>query len=505
MKSFRTSNSNYVDQVGADGGIYKQFNERLAFLIDEFYSLPREMFPCLSPSSYISCNSISNLKFAIAVSGGADSVCLALLMKQFVGLFPGRGVTLSCIIIDHGLRSESTQEAETVKATLIKHGFQVALLKIEWSDGAIPLTNVMKIARDKRYSLLVNYCKANRIDILLTGHNKDDQAETVLMRILRGSGVDGIAGIPEISWRQDICIMRPLLRISRAEIEQIVTSSDYGLWVSDRTNSHEKYDRVRIRNLIRNKDCLFGMRPERLIGRLTSVSSNAQRASSCLRKCAREQFLRLCFPSQCGTGLFLPALSFAKLHEEIGLRVLTYAIYASSGVERALRFASLKRLYERLVSPKQVFGWICTIGGCEIKFIRGERENLVFFVREYKCISDELLSLQPGEWSVWDGRFRVMIDKEDFAVTRLRREWWPLIKPRLHRLSSIEVSKWNERYVIYGNDLISVDSLDVRVSIKDKMYELFSNEMCEKTQKVQLQGIYKAIFIQPIFLKKEIV
>ena len=129
--------------------------------------------------------------WALAVSGGSDSVALMLLAQTVhKGSTPHHVVT-----VDHGIRPEAKKEAERVKQWADKYGLPHSTLVS--TDSALAEKPVQARARAVRYQLLADYCRDHNIPTLLTGHTQDDQAETILMRMSQGSGLDGLAGMKE--------------------------------------------------------------------------------------------------------------------------------------------------------------------------------------------------------------------------------------------------------------------------------------------------------------------
>src|SRR5688572_57275 len=152
---------------------------------------------------------------ALAVSGGSDSTALMVLFAdwlQRVGVPAGRHLVLT---VDHGLRADSGVEAQQVAAQASRLGFRHATLI--W-EGEKPSTGVQAAARKARYRLMRDHLAAHGIGTLLTAHTRDDQAETLLMRLARGSGLDGLAGIapsvdlpPGPGGAAALHVLRPLL------------------------------------------------------------------------------------------------------------------------------------------------------------------------------------------------------------------------------------------------------------------------------------------------------
>ena len=184
---------------------------------------------------------------AVAVSGGPDSLALAYLTKCYS---LKNKIKVKYYLINHKLRKESSLEAETVKKLLKKFDIQCSILN--W-NGKKPSKNIQAIARDKRYSLLANECKKNNIKYLLLGHHLNDLLENFLIRIVRGSGLNGLISFSKSTkYRgQDLNIIRPLLNLEKKDLHY-VTNEVFSDFVKDPSNINEDYKRTRIRNLLQS-------------------------------------------------------------------------------------------------------------------------------------------------------------------------------------------------------------------------------------------------------------
>jgi len=182
---------------------------------------------------------------AVAVSGGPDSLALTYLTKCYS---LKNKIKVKYYIINHMLRKESTLEAETVKQVLKKIDIQCTILK--W-NGKKPSKNIQATARDKRYSLLANECKKNNITHLLLGHHLNDLFENFLIRIVRGSGLNGLISFSKnTKYRgQDLNIIRPLLNLEKKDLLYI-SNEVFSFFVKDPSNINKDYKRTRIRNLL---------------------------------------------------------------------------------------------------------------------------------------------------------------------------------------------------------------------------------------------------------------
>lgn len=176
-------------------------------------------------------------RIGVALSGGPDSLALLLLASA---AFPD-GVAAATI--DHGLREESASEASQAWKACAAVGVPHRIIRVIVARRA----SVQAAAREARYAALADWASEERVTVLLTAHHLDDQAETLLMRLKRGSGVGGLAGV-RARTRLDngLLLCRPLLSWRRSELAGIVEASGLAA-VEDPSNSNEAYDRVRIR------------------------------------------------------------------------------------------------------------------------------------------------------------------------------------------------------------------------------------------------------------------
>ena len=152
----------------------------------------------------------------IAVSGGPDSTALLVMVAEWA---KRRGKTrIEAATVDHGLRPESADEAKAVAALCARLGVGHRIL--HWK-GAKPTSRLQERAREARYRLLVDHAKAIGADVVMTAHHADDQAETVLFRLLRGSGVAGLRGMDIITTRDGMTIARPLIALEEARSHRL--------------------------------------------------------------------------------------------------------------------------------------------------------------------------------------------------------------------------------------------------------------------------------------------
>ncbi|SEP05872.1 tRNA(Ile)-lysidine synthase [Rhodospirillales bacterium URHD0017] len=177
---------------------------------------------------------------AVAVSGGRDSLALALLAHGWAATRGGRIVGL---IVDHALRPESTAEAATTEARLRNLGCDAEILR--WSEVK-PRAGLQEAARAARYRLLREACRRRGILHLLVAHHADDQDETVAMRAARQSGADGLAGMSAAIELPEVRLLRPLLGVSRSRLTATLLVRGVP-WLDDPSNADPRFERARLR------------------------------------------------------------------------------------------------------------------------------------------------------------------------------------------------------------------------------------------------------------------
>jgi len=185
-----------------------------------------------------------NENFTVAVSGGPDSLALTFLAKIYsIKNF----LNVKYFIVDHKLRKNSTTEAKNVKKLLKK--FSINLNILTW-NGTKPKKNIQSIARDKRYKLLVNETKKFKIRNILLGHHLDDLFENFFIRILRGSGLNGLVSLDQKTQNEKVNLIRPLLNFDKKDLIY-VSKYIFGSFVEDPSNEDDKFKRIKIRNFLK--------------------------------------------------------------------------------------------------------------------------------------------------------------------------------------------------------------------------------------------------------------
>ena len=183
-----------------------------------------------------------NNKFILGLSGGIDSMALLHLIKNFID--DKKNVSINCmpIIIDHNLREDSEKESKEVKKISQNLGFDTQIKKITLAK---PNGNIQNWARKQRRDILFQNCLELSANLIL-GHHFDDQAETLFMRFARGSALDGLLGMKEITSWNGILIIRPLMSYNKKQIKNYVRNKKIN-YFEDYSNKNDKFERVKTR------------------------------------------------------------------------------------------------------------------------------------------------------------------------------------------------------------------------------------------------------------------
>ena len=257
----------------------------------------------------------------LAVSGGPDSVALMWLMARWRRAL-ARGPSLVAVTIDHGLREASAREARDVKR--LAHSLGLVHHTMRWR-GVKPKTGLPAAARAARYRLLAKAAQDHGASHILTAHTSDDQAETLLMRLLRGSGIAGLAAMARQSPRHGVVLARPLLQVPKARLVATLARAKI-TYADDPTNRDPHFTRPRLRALMPQLAAEGG--DAKNLARLATRLARANAAVEVLADGA-ERYLALrhrdVSPVNPDAKLFDFA-AFTAIPEEIRLRLLQRAI-----------------------------------------------------------------------------------------------------------------------------------------------------------------------------------
>ena len=325
---------------------------------------------------------------AIGVSGGADSVALALLAH---GWARARGGTVDALTVDHGLRPEAAREAAQVGTWLSDRGIRHRILA--WV-GPRPQRGVQAAARAARYGLLEGWCAEQGVLHLLLAHHRNDQAETLLLRLARGSGLDGLAGMAAAVEHAACRVLRPLLGVPRTRL--VATLEAVGQrWIDDPSNQDRTYARSRLRQRLAALD-----EPEVMAERLAAAAARLGTNRAALEGDVAALLARVAVIHPAGF-LRLDAAGLVAAPEEVGLRTLATVLTMVGGGNHPPRLERLARLYRLLPDG---LGGGRTLGGCRILARRGG----VLVSREPAAVARPVPA-PPGSTIAWDGRFRLSL------------------------------------------------------------------------------------------------
>ena len=327
---------------------------------------------------------------ALAVSGGSDSTALMWLAARWACSLP-RAPRLTVLTVDHGLRAEAAGEARKVVAWAKALGLDAHILT--WT-GARPQSGLQAKARELRYGLMRDWCLAHGASLLVTAHTREDQAETFLMRLARGSGIRGLSAM-----RADepgpLMLERPLLETSRGDLRATLAAAGQD-WIEDPSNQDERFERVRLRQALPMLAAL-GLTP----AAMARSAARLERALVAIDGLCRDFLARHVEVRPEGFAMIeLPA--FHKLDEEVAIQLLERLLGLLGGGDAPPRLMAVEALHHWLKS-----------GGTEARTLAGcrlaQRKRHLLIGREAGRISRSPVALAAGESLLWDNRFRISI------------------------------------------------------------------------------------------------
>jgi tRNA(Ile)-lysidine synthase len=293
--------------------------------------------------------------FIVAVSGGPDSLALSFLAKIFS---IKKLLNVKYLIVDHKLRKESTSEAKYVQKVLKNYSINLKILT--W-NGVKPKKNIQSIARDKRYELLIDEAKKIDLKNILLGHHLDDLFENFFIRILRGSGLNGLISLDKKIKKDGVNLIRPLIDMDKKDLIYI-SKNIFGSYVDDPTNQDDKYKRVKVRNFLKQLN-LEGLDRNKFFLTIKNlkianenikfyVKKNLSKNVTFLKK-KQKAILKESFLLQSDEVLFR---SFVELIQIIGSK---YYPVRGKKIDKIIQLINLKSSFK------------VTLGGCVIKKVNG--------------------------------------------------------------------------------------------------------------------------------------
>jgi tRNA(Ile)-lysidine synthase len=301
---------------------------------------------------------------AVAVSGGSDSLALMHLLADWAR--STKSAPPLVLSVDHGLRRESAGEAKAVRRWAKALGLRCEILAVK---GAKPKSDIEAWARQARLSLMGASLAKHRLATLYLAHHEDDQAETFLLRLARGSGLDGLSAMQKLApfphpAFAELTLARPLLAIPRAALQGYLKARKQD-WLEDPMNSEARFARSRIRALLPLL-AEAGLSAHR-IGDAAAHLARAREALELATAAVLARALR-----QQGDVLLLDSVALAAAPREIGLRALAALLKTVSGAAYRPRFEALDSLFGRIKAAaatpggRGVLGGGATLHGCRI-------------------------------------------------------------------------------------------------------------------------------------------
>jgi tRNA(Ile)-lysidine synthase len=393
----------------------------------------------------------SRPRIAVAVSGGSDSMALTLLAAAWSRRCGGETVALT---VDHGLRAEAAAEARQVGRWLKAHGIAHRILR--WNPPAALSGGMQAAARDARYRLLTGWCRRHRVLHLALAHQQEDQAETFLLRLSRGSGLDGLAAMAAVAERDGVRLIRPLLPVARARLRATLAAARQG-WIDDPSNDNPAHARIRMRRLL---PALAGDGLD--APRLAATATHVGRARAVIddRVAALLAAAAAVFPA--GYVRLDPQL-LRSAPAEIALRALARCLVAVGGADYVPRLERLERLHRAIRDA--ALGGGATLAGCRLLPRRG-----ALLVCREPAMATEEVALAPGAAVLWDGRFEVrMVAGKTAAAAplilrRLGAAGWAALAARdsaLRRHPIPPPARPTLPALWAGSDLVAVPHLDI--------------------------------------------
>jgi len=293
---------------------------------------------------------------AVAVSGGGDSLALMHLLAAWAR--KTRRVRPVVLSVDHALRKSSAREARQVAAWARKAGLKAEVLTVK---GPVPKSDIEARAREARFSLMGAWMAKHKIATLYVGHTEDDQAETFLLRLARGSGLDGLSAMRMLTpfplrGLEDRLVARPLLGLGRQALRDYLETRGQD-WLEDPMNSEARFARSRIREAA-------GLLAEAGLStaRIADAAAHLARAREALEQVTDAVLARACKPAD--GGLLLDPLALAAAPREIGLRAMATLLMGVGGQAYRPRFEALERLFDKVAGGRLGHG--ATLHGCRL-------------------------------------------------------------------------------------------------------------------------------------------
>lgn len=425
-----------------------------------------------------------NPKVAVAVSGGVDSMALLWLTWQWVR---AKGGQLTSLTVDHRLRRESTKEAEWVHHHCQDHGILHDILT--WEMPA-QTGNIMAQAREARYHLLQDYCYQHSIPHLFVGHQADDQLETFILHLERGSGLKGLSSMAPVTDLSYGRLLRPLLAEWRAELQMFLKDIGWN-WHEDPSNINLDYDRIKARKSLDGLRQAGVLNPSRWLTSITALGQSQDYVAQNVLNHAADVLQIYPEGFACIDYQKIKTLS-PIIAKEILAQILTHI----SGNDYPPRWYQLETLWDLLMAGPQAKR--TTLGGCLVI----QRKNQIFICRELSAMDQPPLEAQDKDYFLWDNRFNIegVKDLSPFFIAALGKKGWRQM---------IAVDKTLKK-LPYPQEVVMAlpaiwqktrEGLDILLAVPNLSYKMDKNKTNELLDKVVIKFKPKSHFQRKAHLK----
>lgn len=319
-------------------------------------------------------------RLGVAVSGGSDSLALLSLLQEICA---GSATALMAVTVDHGLRPGASREAADVAAHCAR--LNIAHETLVWSgwDGQ---GNTQDAARRARYGLIAGWAQRESIPAVTLGHTRNDQAETVLMRLARGAGVDGLSAMSARREAHGVVWLRPLLGTGRDRLREYLSGKGI-VWSEDPSNDDDSYDRIRARRALELLSPL-GLDPQVLC----AVADNMRSARDALDRHLIDKGRDIV--AVCAGAVCIDRAGLSSLPAESRRRLLSGALRWISGAAYAPRASAVTAFAQALEEVGSA-----TLAGCHARQV----EDRLWIFREFRAVA----GLETSHDALWDGRWRL--------------------------------------------------------------------------------------------------
>lgn len=345
---------------------------------------------------------------ALAVSGGADSLALLLLAQRWAAsaVNPPQLVVYS---VDHGLRPEARDEVALVLRTAQALG--VPARGLAWRDHK-PESGIQAAARMARYRMMASAMEEDGATVLLTAHHRQDQAETVLMRMAHGSGIEGLKGMTAMAEVEGVRVHRPLLEVEPAALRAVVKGAGL-VPAEDPSNVDPHYERVRWRQALPQLAEL-GLD----VATLAVFAERMAEADAAIAQMADGCFAEIVRLDGFGAGR-IELAPLVGLSPAISTRLLARTLNIVGGRQKPRALGQVERLRQAIADGE--LGKASTVLGCVIRL----KDGAIVVAREPgRALPSDALLAPHGEL-VWDERFRIVNTSSEDDLTASVADYLP--------------------------------------------------------------------------------